>query len=123
MRETAIPVAALSSTWLIPLRSIRVSSREAKIWVRRGLVLDFGMAVSRVGHSQGLREVGRGIADRSNDLLHQGPLLPLTASDTGSVLHNYDSERQQLHKVGARLAYLGAEIAPFTGSHEYNCIR
>lgn len=65
MRETAIPVAALNSTWLIPLRSIRVSSRDAKTWVRWGLMLDFGMAVSGVGRSQELREVGRGAADKS----------------------------------------------------------
>jgi hypothetical protein len=50
-----MPVAALSWTWLIPLRSMIIMSVLAKNWVREGLVRALGMAVSMVAHYRVLR--------------------------------------------------------------------
>ena len=55
MRLTAMPVAALSWTWLIPLRSMIIMSVLEKNWVREGLVRALGMAISMVAHYKGLK--------------------------------------------------------------------
>ena len=49
-----MPVAALSWTWLIPLRSMTIMSVLEKNWVREGLVRALGMAILMVTHNKGL---------------------------------------------------------------------